>query len=134
MGVNILTRDVPIGDVPIGDVPIGDVPIGDVPIGDVPIGDVPNPQYSQICKKVGRELARQLEGWPQYFLRRFSFSNKLVTIVSQLVRTPLQQVSWQITGVDHTLSILENWPFGHKDTPFLDRQRYLLFQSYLPMY
>ena len=27
-----------------------------------------HPQYFQICKKLGQSLARQQEGWQQYFL------------------------------------------------------------------
>ena len=49
MGVNVLTRDEPMEGVGASHLP-------------------PTFSNSQISKKVGEKLARQQEGWPQYFL------------------------------------------------------------------
>ena len=58
-----------------------------------------HPQYCQICNIVGQKLPRLQEGWPQYFLWSFFFSNNLVTTVGELVRTPppKKKVSRHIT-------------------------------------
>ena len=66
------------------------------------------PQYSQICKKFGQKLARQEEGWPPVLSVTF-FSNNLVIIVGQLVRTlPFPNIRCLCTSLDKLLEFSQH--------------------------
>ena len=70
----------------------------DVPMGEWVASRLP--QYFQICKKVGKSYPGSNRVGLSIFCDLYLFSNNVVTIVGQLVRTPppQQKVSQYITG------------------------------------